>query len=88
MNVSTRARTVALLLVLAATALSALGTPLPRKNATGCSLEEDSRPSSDGCTGRGFGCYDCGYSDPYGIIQCFENIDGTIAYCKPAPYYN
>lgn len=84
----TKARIATLALLLAATSLGGMSTPAPLKNATGCSLEEDAKPSARGCIFGAAGCYDCGYSDPFGIIQCFENIDGTIAYCQPAPYAN
>ncbi len=57
---------------------------LSPKNATGCSLEEDTRPAPGGCRDAPSGnCYDCLHSDPYGIIECAESPDGTELYCRP-----
>jgi hypothetical protein len=85
MNVSagTRIRILATSFLLTATALGGITTARQVKNAEGCSLDEDSRPSRGGCEGGGHGCYDCLYSDPAGIIECFESPDGDTMVCQP-----
>jgi hypothetical protein len=74
----------ALLLLLAATAPAETPKPARAKNATGCSLTEGASPSRQGCRlGGRVGCYECLYSDPFGIIQCFETPDGSTMACRP-----
>jgi hypothetical protein len=72
----------ALLLTMAATAPAGTA-PVPAKNASGCSLTEDASPSPRGCRSGRANCYECLYSDPFGIIQCFESADGSTMICRP-----
>lgn len=79
----TKIRILAVLLLSAATALSGRAQPYGTKNATGCSLEDESRPSARGCIAGAAECYDCLHSDSAGIVECYEYPSGEIAGCEP-----
>jgi hypothetical protein len=85
MNITTgtRTRILAVLLLLVATTLGGMTEPRVAKNATGCSLEDESRPSPRGCLDGSGGCYDCLYSSGGGIIECWETPGGDIGGCQP-----
>ncbi len=50
-------------------------------DASGCSWSSGS-PSYGGCSAGSGSCYDCYYYSPHsGGTHCYENGDGSIAYC-------
>jgi hypothetical protein len=83
----------ALLLMVAASALSGYTGPSSPKNAVGCSMRDSTgEATSTGCDFGGDGCWECGHSDGGGTYTCWENADGTIGGCSPdgsgGPYLN
>jgi hypothetical protein len=79
----TKIRIFSILLLSVAGTLSGMATPPNTKNAEGCSLVDEAKPSARGCIGGSGECYDCLHSDSGGIVECYEWPDGEIADCKP-----
>jgi hypothetical protein len=75
----------ALLLMVAARALSGYMGPSSPKNAVGCSIKDSTgEATANGCGSGGDGCWECGHSDGGGgTYTCWENADGTIGGCLP-----
>ena len=67
-------------LALLATTVAAWSVSPAGGSASGCSWNPGS-PSYWGCGGGGGSCYDCYYSGGGGGSHCYENADGSIAYC-------
>lgn len=72
-----------IILLAAVTAPSGVAAPPLTKNATGCSLVEESKPTARGCLPGAGECYDCLHSDSGGIMECYEYPSGEIAGCEP-----
>ncbi len=49
-------------------------------DASGCSWSSGS-PTFGGCTSGSGSCYDCYYNSGGAGTHCYENGDGSIAYC-------
>ncbi len=49
-------------------------------DASGCSWNAGS-PFFGGCTGGSGSCYDCYYNEGGAGTRCYENADGSVAFC-------
>lgn len=82
----------AFLLLACLSALSAINSRVPapeRKNASACTLREETIPTPDGCTFGSESCYVCDYTNQYGTYRCYEAPDPADAtYCSPIDYQN
>jgi hypothetical protein len=84
LKMGTLLRALTILMLLLAASQSGMANPRQSKDATGCTLVEDTRPSWYGCiwTMARMNCYSCTYSDDRGLTDCWESPDGEIQYCS------
>lgn len=93
MNPLQKALTLTAFLLLAGLSpLTAINCRIPAaeaKNASACTLREETIPTPDGCTFGSESCYVCDYTNQYGTYRCYEAPDPADAtYCSPIDYQN
>lgn len=80
-HLSQKARLTVRLLAVLLAFLTAASAPVSKqglqrpKNASGCSRINNTSYQFGFCQWPGGGCYYCEYSDPFGIIGCYEAPD-------------